>query len=112
MLETPQRGAVFLAVPALAGLMLLPASATYHFILLAAPLALILKESMLTDSGKKVVVILYSLIGFIPYKLFFALSKKSGVFFGYPRLWLVTVLFATVVVLLHRQFRQSVSVIA
>jgi hypothetical protein len=86
---------IFIAVPALASFVMLPASATYHFILLLLPLAL-LDERVVGPKTRYLVIALYITIGFIPYKWFFDLAESGGLLFAYPRLWLVTSLFIIV----------------
>ncbi|CAN5422373.1 hypothetical protein BH10BAC4_BH10BAC4_13690 [soil metagenome] len=91
-----KRRSVYLALPALAALVLLPASATYHFILLIIPLVLILSENLLKRKFLIAILITYFLIGVIPYGLFFELGKSIGLLFAYPRLWLISVFYAIV----------------
>lgn len=97
------RRSVFLSLPALAAIVLLPASATYHFILLISSLVLILQESYLDKKIKIMILITYGLIGLIPYGMAFRLGETWGLLFAYPRLWLVTILFILVLVALIKK---------
>jgi hypothetical protein len=93
---SPYRERIFLSVPALAALVILPASATYHYILLLLPIALLVADKILPASTQWITVALFVAIGFIPYSWFLGLADSYGTFFGYPRLWLMTLLFASV----------------
>ncbi len=88
-----ERWLVYLSMPMLAALVLLPASATYHFVLLVPPLALLMSRSLLTKRTMYFMLAIYGLIGLIPYGLAFTLGRTWGLFFAYPRLWLMTILF-------------------
>jgi Glycosyltransferase family 87 len=88
-----ERWLVYISLPMLAALVLLPASATYHFVLLVPPIALLVSSSLFTRRTIYFVLALYGLIGLIPYSLAFTLGHTWGVFFAYPRLWLMTILF-------------------
>ncbi len=90
--DAGKRRVVFFSLPVLTALVLLPASATYHFILLIVPISLMLGENLLDVKRMKLVLILYVMIGFIPYRLLFYLSASWGLLFAYPRLWLVTLI--------------------
>ena len=84
---------VFLSVPTLAALVVLPASATYHFILLLFPIALLLRDETLTQKSRTILVVLYCAIGFIPYGIAFRVAETAGVLFAFPRLLSVFLLF-------------------
>ena len=102
-LESSLRRSVFLGLLSLTALVILPASATYHFVLLVIPLTLLLREHILDHQAKIILLVAYGLIGFIPYGLAFRLAASFGLFFAYPRLWLISVMYFTVVVsLLNR----------
>ena len=85
------------ALLCMAALLLLPASATYHFLLLILPVALVLKSEVWT-APQKLVAVLYGLMGFIPYHDF-EQFHSNGVLavFSYPRLILMTGLFLSTV---------------
>jgi len=91
-----KRQAVYLSVPALAALVLLPASATYHFILLLIPIAIIIGHDLIERRFVIAALILYSSIGFIPYSIAFQLGRSVGLVFAYPRLWLISILYTVV----------------
>jgi hypothetical protein len=78
----------------IAGLLLLPASATYHYLLLILPVGILLNSSKWT-LPQKTLAVLYVLIGFVPYSLF-AHFETAGILavLAYPRLLLMTGLFA------------------
>jgi hypothetical protein len=90
------REIIFLSLPALAAMVILPATATYHFVLLIFPLALLLSSDLLNEKAKLLIIIIYGLIGFIPYGFCFWLGRTYGVLFAYPRLFLVTLLYTLV----------------
>jgi hypothetical protein len=83
----------------IAGLLLLPASATYHFLLLALPVALLLDGKEWTIPQKSLGVV-YGFIGFIPYH-YFEQFQSRGILtvFSYPRLILMTGLFMVAIVI-------------
>ncbi len=95
--EVNVRRAVYLSVPAFYALTILPITATYHFALLLVPLSIIIGEKLLEKRLMATALIIYGLIGFIPYGLAFRLGQSWGVFFAYPRLWLISALYAIVV---------------
>lgn len=81
------------ALLAIAGLLLLPASATYHFLLLILPVAIILNSENWTLE-QKIVATLFALIGFIPYSNFSQFENRGILaIFAYPRLFLTAGLF-------------------
>jgi len=96
----PIRRAVCLSIPSVAALVLLPASATYHFILLVPSLVLIIRQPDpdINRHIKVAILVLYGFIGLIPYNLLFNLSEQLGLWLAYPRLWLISILFVVVVV--------------
>lgn len=81
------------ALIGVAGLLLLPASATYHFLLLVPSVAILLGGKV-WNLPQKILAVLYSCIGFIPFR-FFDQFASSGIFtvMAYPRLMLMTGLF-------------------
>lgn len=87
------RRAVCLSIPSLAALVILPASATYHFILLASSLVLIILIPDLNKYTKGAILFMYVLIGLLPYQLAFNLGEEWSLVFAYPRLWLISTLF-------------------
>src|SRR5205814_1890081 len=68
---------IYFALPALAALALLPASATYHFILLLIPVGILLSAPILTMTGSRIIASLYLCIGFIPYHFLFELGSRQ-----------------------------------
>jgi glycosyl transferase family 87 len=85
------------ALVSVAGLLLLPASATYHFLLLVLPVALLLR----TETGRwrpeqKVLLLLFLTISWIPYRLFRPFDGRGLLsILAYPRLGLLVAMFLT-----------------
>jgi hypothetical protein len=87
------------ALLGIAGLLLLPASATYHFLLLALPVALLLDGKEWTIP-QKLLGVVYGFIGFIPYRYFEQFQSKGILtVFSYPRLILMSGLFVVAIVI-------------
>ncbi|HET7153222.1 MAG TPA: glycosyltransferase family 87 protein [Candidatus Kapabacteria bacterium] len=86
------------ALVSIAALLLLPASATYHFLLLVLPVALVLSARSPWSVDQKIVLLCYVAIGFMPYSIFRGF-ESSGVLtvLAYPRLWCMTILFVAAV---------------
>ena len=85
------------ALLGVSGLLLLPASATYHFLLLALPVALLLNGKEWTFP-QKMLAVLYGLIGFIPYRYFEQFESKGILtVFSYPRLILMSGVFVAAI---------------
>jgi hypothetical protein len=101
--NSPDRKMMFIALPALAVMAILPASATYHFVLLLLPLGLLLAGNTLSATTRIFAIAAYVAIGFIPYELFARVAESAGVIFAYPRLWLISLLFLVIVVDLVRR---------
>ncbi len=81
-----ERRTVFISMPTLAALTVLPASATYHFILLLVPVAMLISERLLERNLMIWMLTIYFLIGFIPYGFMFRLAETWGIVLAYPRL--------------------------
>jgi len=78
-----------------ATLVLLPASATYHFLLLTFPVALFLIR-IKAENGTVFwsVLLAYAVVGFIPYGFIFGQAWTGmGVILAYPRLLIITFIF-------------------
>lgn len=84
---------LLLSLPAVAAFVVLPASASYHFILLVLPLTLLLSSELLIKNEKIILICIYSAIGFLPIGFFFRVAEKTGVIFAYPRLGLITLFY-------------------
>jgi hypothetical protein len=83
------------AVISLAGIVLLPASATYHFLLLSVPIGILLNVGERKWClEQKILGLLYVGIGFLPYS-FFRGFDGNGVLtiLAYPRLFLTVGIF-------------------
>ena len=75
-------------------MLVLPASATYHFLLLVPPLAL-LGRDLQRQGQERILIVLVAIfagIGFMPYWRF----KALPLFFQYPRLWAMLLLWLLV----------------
>ncbi len=92
-LAEDQRLNACLGILGISGFALLPVSATYHFVMLAFPVLLICNLSNIDNRYRWAILFLYAGIGLIPYKFFAQLAGDWGVFFGFPRLWAVSILF-------------------
>ncbi|HQQ97473.1 MAG TPA: glycosyltransferase family 87 protein [Cyclobacteriaceae bacterium] len=94
---------VALTLPILGAMVLLPASATYHFILLVVPMALLLSQpDWLGKAWCGAILIIYVAIGFLPLSFFYDASSTWGIWIAYPRVWLVTSLYLMVVFRFNR----------
>ncbi len=87
-----------LSIIGLAVMAALPASATYHFILLAFPVAILWRYA--DQPGLRyhfwTVYVLYAAIGLLPVHYFSGFRYAGGwIFLAYPRLFLMTSLFIT-----------------
>lgn len=95
-----------LGLAAIAGLMVAPATATYHFVLLALPAALFISEHLGQRNIRWTMTFLlcYGLIGFLPMArvVRFFDHADARVFLAYPRLWLLTALYVLSVIFVHR----------
>ena len=102
---------IYFALPALAALVLLPASATYHFILLLIPIGLLLSSAILTERGSRIISFLFLCIGFIPYHSFFELGATWFLPLAYPRLFLMSLLYLVAVkeVIFHLRINRTPS---
>lgn len=94
---------VALTLPVLGAMVLLPASATYHFILLVVPVALLLNQpDWFGKTWCVMLVTIYVAIGFLPLSLFYDASNTWGIWIAYPRVWLVTALYLIVLFRFNR----------
>ncbi len=86
------------ALIAIGALLLLPAGATYHFLLLALPVALIVSIGNTPVIEQQILLWLYVALGFIPYALFRPYDGKGLLtILAYPRLWILTAIFLVAV---------------
>jgi hypothetical protein len=90
---TNVRRLVYISLFSLASLVMLPVSATYHYILLTPAVVLLLHSRILKGVNLYLIGASYVLIGIIPYGIAFKLGRELNLFFAYPRLWLVTLIF-------------------
>ena len=91
----PDTPSVQCALVSIAGLLLLPASATYHFLLLVLPVGLLLSvERAPWRLKQKMILGLFILIGFIPYRIFRVFDGRALLtILAYPRLALMLAIF-------------------
>jgi len=101
--KVPLHKEIYLALPILAALVLLPVSATYHFILSVPAIAILASSPLYSKRETCLLLTLYGLLGLIPYGLAFNLGQSWGLFFAYPRLWLVSALFLIATIPLLRK---------
>ncbi len=92
------------------GLLVAPATATYHFVLLWLPIGYLLAH--LRDSGRVSLLVLglaaYAGIGFVPYSAFRSPAGRGIlVLAGYPRLWMMCLLFFVALTAAFRASRAS-----
>lgn len=77
----------------IAELVILPASATYHFLLLVLPVAILLSGGT-WNTKEKIIATAYAGIGFIPYSFFHRFDGRGFLtVLAYPRLLLITIIF-------------------
>jgi hypothetical protein len=86
------------------GIVLFPASATYHFLLLSVPISILLALGEKTWSiEQKILVALYACIGFIPYSLLTVFDGNGLLtLFAYPRLILTTMILVVALLIVAR----------
>ena len=109
-LPKPISGPILLALPVFAAFVVLPASATYHFVMLVVPMVLMLNCDFLNYGEKIGITIIYTLIGFIPYGLCFTLASRAGLLFAYPRLGLISILYAFILIAILRKSHPPIAI--
>lgn len=95
-MHDPAKQALCLILPALLALVIAPATATYHFLLLWLPVGLLLKHY--SNQGRHdlshLTLMAYAAIGFIPYGLFYPFAGAGGwAWLAYPRWFLILAMF-------------------
>jgi hypothetical protein len=99
--SSTQRDRYSVALLGIVALLIAPGTATYHFVLLWLPVALLIDRHMRDGLRKQAVAAAgsFALIGFLPYS-FFRQWEGYGLLniLAYPRLLLLTLLFALTVV--------------
>jgi hypothetical protein len=92
------------ALLCIGGIVLFPASATYHFLLLSVPVSILLALGKKTWSiEQKIILGLYVCIGFIPYSLLREFDGKGLLtLLAYPRLLMTTMIFAATLLFVER----------
>ena len=98
---------IYLYTISLGVFVLLPVTATYHFVLISFPVMLLLItiKSKLKPIWFWITVSLYAGIGFIPLGLFFKLGDQLGLIFYYPRLWIITALYLVCLLITYKLIR-------
>ncbi|MGC4022298.1 MAG: glycosyltransferase [Cyclobacteriaceae bacterium] len=91
-----KKEAVYFSLPALAAMVVFPASASYHFILLLVPIIILMSSFIFDKSYSFIAISIYVAIGFIPYSWFFHLGE-NGTAAAYPRLYLLVILYFVVI---------------
>ncbi|MBS4027664.1 MAG: DUF2029 domain-containing protein [Ignavibacteriales bacterium] len=83
------------AIIGIVGMYLAPATATYHFLIIVLPVALLLKEASEFSLRWTILLgIIFTAIGYIPYSFFRSFDAQGWLtLLAYPRLWLQTLLF-------------------
>ena len=92
------------------GLALLPASATYHFVLLVLPVALLLSlRPQMPGPLYYAIFGLYFILGFIPYRYFIPFDG-SGIYtlFAYPRLAVMTAILGSAIIVTEQALRKRI----
>jgi hypothetical protein len=86
---------ILLALAGVAALLFAPGTATYHFVLLWLPLALVVQQPADHTWLRPLLILMYAAIGWIPYSWFRTLGEGGGIWvvLDYPRLFLLTLLF-------------------
>lgn len=94
------------AAIAIAGLLAAPATATYHFVLLALPAGLVLTELLDQENIglASLFVLCYATIGFLPIGRIVRSFDHPDlrVFLAYPRLWLLLFVYVLTLLTVHR----------
>ena len=86
--------AVQYALLIVTAMVLLPASATYHFLLLVVPVGILLSIEQQWNTFHTLLLGCYLVIGFMPYKIFGAFEGQGMlIVLSYSRLWTVTLMF-------------------
>jgi len=99
-----------LALAGLSALVLLPASATYHFLFLVFPVAILMTnlKGKQFENARWTMMALYAAVGFLPIGLLRSFTYKGmEIIFAYPRLLLVTSLFLVAARSLLRVTKQA-----
>lgn len=97
------------ALVSIGGILLFPVSATYHFLLLTVPVAILLSVTETKwRMEQKILVTLYTLIGFIPYSLFQSFDGRGLLtVLAYPRLFLMAMVFTFALYITNRLSREK-----
>jgi hypothetical protein len=98
---------LLLALFALAAFVLLPATATYHFLLLLFPVVLLMRRYHFEKNqyARLALLCCYVMIGFLPVHFFYKFGGKgAAIFLAFPRLWLVLAMFGLGVWIVKREF--------
>jgi hypothetical protein len=88
----PDAAAVSLGIIGVISMLLAPATASYHFVLLWLPVGLLAGYLIRERAGALAacVIVMYTLIGFFPYKFTMSLDGRGALsVLAYPRLFLL-----------------------
>jgi hypothetical protein len=95
-----------LGILGLLTLLIAPATATYHFVLLWLPVGLLVQFFLAhrMPTAAFTLVLAYALIGFFPYRLTQGFEGQGGLsVLAYPRLWLLTAMYGGSIYALMRR---------
>lgn len=92
------------AIIIVAGMIVVPASATYHFLLLILPIAILVSAPQRPSRiMQKVILFIFVMIGFIPYRYFRPFDGRGVLtILAYPRLGLMITLFIAILFYVSR----------
>ena len=104
------RNALSFSLLTIVSLLLSPATATYHFLLLIFPIAILLTYTKQFEYRwfYFFFIATFGAIGYIPYS-FFKQFDGADIFtlFAYPRLWLMNIIFITTVLFINRFYNNN-----
>lgn len=85
----------------------LPLGATYHFVMLVLPVALLLAPESRWSAAQRAVLALHITIGFMPYAFFRAVEGKGWfTVFAFPRLWAITAMMIGAMMIVRERTRR------
>jgi hypothetical protein len=93
----PGADALAVSLIVFGAVLLTPAGATYHMLLLWLPVLLVVSSPLRRQFPRMAIMLLagYTVIGFLPYSLFSGIGRTGALaVLAFPRLWLLAALFA------------------
>lgn len=97
-----------MAITGIAVFELLPASATYHFIMLLFPFLFLFRKA--NRDQRIVLFISFAAIGTLPVILQKLIPENAPILFLFYRLWLMTIFWAAAMVVLKRISKKKISI--